>query len=182
MNLKEEKLNSKKIYECFFMKLYEDEVLLPNNKRSKRIYIKHDGAAAILPITKEGNIILINQYRYPISSISLEIPAGKKDFANESGLECALRELEEETGYMSNKISKFTDLHSCVGYSSEMIEMFIAKDCYKLEKPKSGDDDEFIELLELSEIEVKNLIKQGKITDAKTLVALQHYFLIDKDD
>ncbi len=177
MKLKEEKINSKKIYECFFMELYEDDVLLPNNKKSKRIYLKHNGAAAILPITKEGKIILINQYRYPISSVSLEIPAGKKDFINESGLECAIRELEEETGYMSENIGKFTDLHSCVGYSSEMIEMFIAKDCYKLDKPKSGDDDEFIEVLELNEIEVKDLLKQGKITDAKTLVALQHYFL-----
>ncbi len=177
MKLKEERIKSKKIYECFFMELYEDDVLLPNQKKSKRIYIKHDGAAAVLPITKEGKIILINQYRYPIRSISLEIPAGKKDFINESGLECAVRELEEETGYMSENISKFTDLHSCVGYSSEMIEMFIAKDCYKLEQSKAGDDDEFIELLELSEIEVKELLKHGKITDAKTLVALQHYFL-----
>ena len=65
MNLKEKKLNSKKLYECFFMKLYEDEVLLPNDKKSTRIYIKHDGASAILPITKEGTLILIKQYRNP---------------------------------------------------------------------------------------------------------------------
>lgn len=177
MKLKETKVSSKKIYECFFMKLYEDDVLLPNKKTSKRIYIKHDGAAAVLPITTDGKLILIKQFRYPIGAISIEIPAGKKDHVNESGLDCVIRELEEETGYKSNDIVKFTDLHSCVGYSSEMIEMFIAYDIVKVANPKKGDEDEFIELLELSIEEVKELMKNGKITDAKTLVALQYYLL-----
>ena len=177
MKLKETMVNSKKIYECFFMELYEDEVMLPNNKKSKRIYIKHDGAAAVLPITKEGKLLLIKQFRYPINSISIEIPAGKKDHKNESGLDCINRELEEETGFKSDRIVKFTDLHSCVGYSNELIEMYIAYDVYKVDHPKKGDDDEFIELLELTVSEVLELMNKGKITDAKTLVALQHYLL-----
>ncbi len=177
MNLNEKQLSNKLIYECFFMKLYEDEVLLPNNERSTRIYIKHDGAAAVLPVTKDGKIILIKQFRYPINAVSIEIPAGKKDDVNELGMICAKRELEEETGYISYDITKFTDLHSCVGYSSEMIEMFIARDCEKIDNPKQGDDDEFIELMVLPIEEVRELMKTGKITDAKTLVALQYYFL-----
>lgn len=177
MKLKETKISSKKVYECFFMKLYEDEVLLPNDKISKRIYIKHNGAAAVLPVTKEGKLILIKQFRYPINSVSIEIPAGKKDDINESGLDCVVRELEEETGYRSSNITKFTDLHSCVGYSSEMIEMFIAYDVYKVDNPLKGDDDEFIEILELSIDEMKELLRSGQITDAKTLVALQYYLI-----
>ncbi|AIO18553.1 ADP-ribose pyrophosphatase [Candidatus Izimaplasma bacterium HR1] len=182
MKLIEKKLDSKKLYECFFMTLYEDKVLLPNDKTSTRIYIKHDGASAVLPITKEGKLVLIKQYRYPISGVSIEIPAGKKDEKHEDGLVCALRELEEETGYTSNNVVKFQDFHSCVGYSSEMIELFIAHDCVKLENPKSGDDDEFIELLEVTKTEAKTLVNSGKITDSKTLAVLLYYLYGDNNE
>lgn len=182
MDLKEKKLFSRRAYECFFMELFEDDVLLPNGEVSKRIFIKHDGAAAILPITKDGNLILIKQYRYPISQTSIEIPAGKKDEVNEDGLLCALRELEEETGYTSSNVVKFQDFHSCVGYSSEMIELFIAYDCEKVENPKKGDDDEFIELLEVTMKEAKSLVNSGKISDSKTLAVLLYYLYGDKNE
>ncbi len=164
------------------MKLYEDKVLLPNNKESSRIFIKHDGASAVLPITKEGKIVLIKQFRYPVNQVVIEIPAGKKDEPHEDGLLCAIRELEEETGYKSNNIKKFQDLFNCVGYSNEMIELFIAYDCEKLDHPKKGDDDEFIELLELSKEEAKILLKQGKITDGKTIIMLQHFLYGDDNE
>ncbi|MBN2876468.1 MAG: NUDIX hydrolase [Bacilli bacterium] len=177
MKLEEKQLTHKLVYECFFLKMYEDEVLLPNEKRSSRIYIMHNSAAAVLPITKDGKIVLVKQYRYPIRSESIEIPAGKKDYLGEDGFGCAMRELEEETGYVSNQVERLMDIHSCVGYSNEMIEIFIAKDCIKKENPLPSDDDEFLELLELSLEEVKSKVQEGIITDAKTLVALQHYFL-----
>lgn len=175
MDLKETKISSKKIYECFFMKLYEDEVLLPNKKTSSRIYVKHDGASAVLPITKQGKLILIRQFRYPINQVTIEVPAGKKDEPHEDGLVCAVRELEEETGYRSNRMVKIQDLHNCIGYSNEMIELFIAYDCEKVENPATGDDDEFIELLELTKEEAKDLLMGGTITDAKTIILLQYY-------
>ncbi|XMB73119.1 NUDIX hydrolase [Mycoplasmatota bacterium WC30] len=177
MKLEEKQLTHKLMYQCFFMKLYEDEVVLPNDETSKRIYVEHDGAAAVLPITSDGKIILIKQFRYPVNQVLIEIPAGKKDDVNEEGYDCAVRELEEETGYGSNDIKKILDLHSCVGYSSEMIEIYIARNCKKMESPKTGDDDEFIELMILTKEEVKDLLKTGKITDAKTLVAIQQYLL-----
>ena len=182
MDLKEKRLFKRRAYSCFFMSLYEDDVLLPNGKTSKRIYIEHDGASAILPITKEGKIVLIKQFRYPIQQVTIEIPAGKKDEIEEGGLVCALRELEEETGLTSNNVVKFQDFHSCVGYSSEMIELFIAYDCEKVENPASGDDDEFIEILELSIDEVKSLVQKGKITDSKTLAVLLYYLYGDKHE
>lgn len=177
MKLEEKQLTHDLKYECFFMKLYEDEILLPNNKKSKRIYIMHNSAAAVLPVTKTGHIVLVNQYRYPIRSVSLEIPAGKKDYKGEDGKLCAMRELEEETGYGSNDVSHLTDIHSCVGYSNEMIELFIAKNCEKIDHPKPSDDDEFLEIVEYTPEELKTMLRDGKIKDAKTLVALQQYFL-----
>lgn len=175
MKLEEKKLSSKKVYECFFMKLYEDEVLLPNDKTSNRIYIQHDGASAVLPLTKENKIVLIRQFRYPVGQVLLEVPAGKKDFKEETGISCIERELEEETGLRSERIEKVQDFHSCVGYSSEVIELFIAYDCVPVDNPKVGDDDEFIEVIEFTKLEVEMLIKQGKITDSKTLALLLHY-------
>lgn len=177
MKLEEKQLTHKLVYECFFMKLYEDKVLLPNNKTSKRIYVKHSSAAAVLPITKSGHVILVKQYRYPIRAESIEIPAGKKDALDELGLVCAKRELEEETGYVSNEFKKINDINSCVGYSNEVIELFIAKNCYKIDNPKAPDEDEFVEVIELTEREALNLIKDKKIKDAKTIIALQTYFM-----
>lgn len=177
MKLIEKEISSKLVYECFFMKLYEDEVLLPDGNKSKRIYVKHDGASAVLPITKEGNILLTKQFRYPIRQVSIEIPAGKKDAPDEDGLLCAKRELEEETSYRSNNIKKIQNIYSCVGYSNEEIELFIAYDCEKVDNPLSMDEDEFIELMSVSVSESKELLSSGQITDVKTIVALQYYYL-----
>lgn len=176
MKLKEKKLDSKLLYECFFMKLYEDSVLLPNEKQSKRIYIQHPGAAAVLAITRDNKIILIKQYRYPVNEILYEIPAGKID-DNEDSLTCVKRELEEETSFISNNISKLFSIYSCVGYSSEKIDIYLAVDCILKENPISGDDDEFLEVLLLSKEEVNDLIKSNQIKDGKTLNALQYYML-----
>ena len=177
IQLEEKQLSHKLVYECFFMKLYEDDVLLPNDKIGKRIYLKHSSAAAVLPISKEGKIILVKQYRYPIRSESIEIPAGKKDAHDELGIVCATRELEEETGYASNDFKEMMDINSCVGYSNEVIELFIARDCYKVENPMPADEDEFLEVLEFSLSECLEMIKNKIIKDAKTIIALQQYFL-----
>ena len=173
--MKEKQLSHTKVYECFFMELFEDEVLLPNNRKSTRIFIEHPGAAAVLPITKEGNVLLIKQFRYPIREITIEVPAGKKDDPAETGIACVTRELEEETGYRSNTFEKFIDMHSCLGYSDELVELFIATDCVKVDDPIHGDDDEFIEVLECSPDDVKQLFLNGHITDAKTIILLQEF-------
>ena len=107
--------SSKKIYEGNFISFYEDEVYLPNGNTAQRVVLKHPGAASVLPITKDKKIILTKQYRYPIQKISLEIPAGKKDHLEEDGLTCAMRELEEETGYQSINYKKIFTFHPAVG-------------------------------------------------------------------
>lgn len=177
MNLKEKKIRSKVVYSNSFLEMFEDDVLLPNNKLSKRIYINHMGAAAVLPITVDKKIVLTKQYRYPINSVSIEIPAGKKDFIEELGIDCATRELEEETNYTSKKIEYLMTIHSCVGYSNEKIEIYVAYDCVYEKGIRDCDEGEFIEtkLFELKE--VIKLIDTGVITDAKTIIAIQAYLL-----
>jgi ADP-ribose pyrophosphatase len=177
MKLLEKKISSELIYSTSFLELYEDEVLLPNNKTSKRIYATHLGAAAVLPLTKDNKVVLTKQFRYPIRAINIEIPAGKKDFKDEAGIDCVKRELEEETNYTSNNIQPLLSIHSCVGYSDEVIELFIAYDCEYVKDIRSSDEDEFVEAVLYELDEVVEMIENGAITDAKTIIAVQSYLL-----
>lgn len=172
--MKEIKIGSKKVYEHKFLSIEEDLVKLPNDASSTRVILRHPGGAAILPITKDGHILLIKQFRYPINQELIEIPAGKLDIG-ETSLTCAIRELEEETAYVSHHIEHLMSIHPCVGYSDEMIDLFIAYDCEKIKEPKSMDEDEFIEVGAYSISEIEDMLDKQEITDGKTLIALEHY-------
>jgi len=175
--MREKTKSSNKVFSNDFLTLYLDEVILPDENESSRVYVKHPGAAAVLPLTTDGKIILTEQFRYPIRDITLEVPAGKKDDINESGFDCVKRELEEETGYQSDNIVHVVDTHTCLGYSDELLELFIAYDCYKVDNPLQPDDDEFIRPVLFDYDEVVSLLKENKITDAKTIILFQHYMM-----
>ncbi|RJX26941.1 MAG: NUDIX hydrolase [Acholeplasma sp.] len=175
--MKEQRIKREKKYETSFLALYEDDVKLENNTIKKRVVIKHPGGACVLPLLPDKRVVLTVQYRYPIESIMIEIPAGKKDFYGEDGLSCAKRELEEETGYTSNDYEHLFTLHPCVGYSDEVLDIFLAKDCIKKENPKAMDEDEDIEVMIVDKEQIKALLRDGQVTDGKTLVALQYYLM-----
>ena len=177
MNFLEKKILSKEVYKTSFLEIVEDQVMLPNDKQASRVVVKHIGAAAVVPITKDHKMILTRQYRYPISQVSLEIPAGKKDAFGELGIDCVKRELEEETGYRSKRIEHLYDFYTCVGYSDEKIELFVAYDCELQANPLQPDEDEFIEVALFSIDEVKALLADGTIKDGKTILAIQSYLL-----
>ena len=171
----EKKLSSKKIYESNVIDLYEDQVLVSNGIKAQRVVARHNGAAAVLPITSDNKIILTKQFRYPLNQVMIEIPAGKKDSKDELGIECAKRELEEETGYNSNDIEHIFDIHNAVGYSDEMIQIYIAYNCYKVENPLDSDPDEILENYIISIDEAKSMLDNKELTDVKTIVALQYF-------
>ena len=155
-------MNSKEIFSCSFMTLYEDDVLLDNGNETKRVYLKHPGAAAILPITIDGKLILTRQIRYPIHEISLEIPAGKKDDVNEDSMSCAIRELEEETGYISSDITHVFTIYPSLGYSDEIIDIYLAKNCNQKENPRPQEEDENVIIELYSKEEAYQLLSQKK--------------------
>ena len=173
--MKETTLTTKKVYECSFMSVYEDDVILPNQKTSQRVYIKHPGGAAMLATTKDDQIILIKQFRYPLEEIIYEIPAGKMDVDGEDFKACAIRELEEETGYISDQIDFLYQIYPCVGYSDEIIEIYRAKQAYLKDHPKQSDEDEFVKPYLYTKDEVKNLLLKGEIKDGKTIIAIQSW-------
>ena len=174
MDLKEHQIRRKTIYEGSFISMYEDDIELPNKKYSKRIVVDHVGAAAIVPLTIKGEVLLVKQYRYAISQVSLEIPAGKKDYRGEDAKLCAIRELEEETGHQTKRIQKIHDIHTAIGFSNEMIELFVGYECFPVENPLKGDSDEFVEVVKIPFKDAIKMIHKGLITDAKTVVALTY--------
>lgn len=146
-----------------------DFVRLPNGKQSQREYIIHPGAVLAVPILPNGNILFERQFRYPLNKVFIELPAGKIDF-NETPLETGKRELLEETGYSAKNWITLGFQHPCIGYSNEIIHNFLALDLtFEQHHP---DEDESLQLFELSITEALQFISDGKITDAKTIIAL----------
>ena len=155
-----------------------DDVELPNNLgQAKRELIFHRGAVAILAVTDDNKIILVKQYRKAIEKVSYEIPAGKLEIGeNSSEKDAAARELEEETGY-SGDLKQIHEFYTAIGFCNEKIKLYQATHLQKVPNPRPQDDDEVLEILELSYQECMDLVKSGAIEDAKTIIALQYYAL-----
>ena len=168
-DLKEDKISSTQIFSGKLIDLYLDNVRLPNGKKSTREWIDHPGAVCIVPILDNGNILLIRQFRYGPREEFIEIPAGKID-KNEDPLKCGLRELEEETGYKSNKLTFLTNIHPAIGFSNEKMWMYLAEEL-ELSKKKL-DEDEFLELLPTPLEKALEWVFSGKITDVKTIIGI----------
>jgi len=169
--LTEKKLDSTILHKGKFFDLYIDKVRLPDGRESTREYITHPGAAVILPLFKNGDIILIRQYRYPLQTVFLELPAGKLD-ENEAAEICAERELLEETGYHAKELNLLTKFYPCIGYSDEEMWLYLATDLHEMSQ--NTDHDEFIQAERVPYIEALELVKKGQITDLKSMVSLYH--------
>ncbi|MET3195549.1 NUDIX hydrolase [Bacillus sp. OAE603] len=176
----EKTLSEEKIFEGRVISLYHQEVELPNGKSSSREIVKHPGAVAIIPITEDGKIVLVEQYRKALERSILEIPAGKLE-KGEEPIHTAKRELEEETGYEANEWEHIQSFYTSPGFADEYIHIFVAKGLRKLENSAQLDEDEFVELLELSVEECLEELKKGSIHDAKTCYAIQYLQLLNKN-
>lgn len=162
-------ISSTRLFEGKIINLRRDEVTLPNGKTGTREVVEHPGAVAIVPITNEGQVILVRQYRHPVLQDLLEVPAGKLD-PDEKPEACALRELAEETGFTAKKLRKLTAMYTTPGFSDEVIHVYLAEDLVKSDK--QPDEDEFINTEIYTLEQVRAMIISGEICDAKSLVAL----------
>ena len=168
-DLKEYKLSSKIIHQGRLLDIRRDDVRLPNGKTTTREWIKHPGAACIVPILPDGQIALIRQYRYPVSQEMIELPAGKLD-PGESPEECAKRELEEEIGYKTGKLTYLTHIHPAIGFASEKMWLYLAEELEKTER--NTDHDEFVELIPATVSNAVSMVWDRKITDVKTIIGI----------
>lgn len=150
--------------------LQVDEVELPNGKKGKREIVKHPGAVAVMAITNDKKIILVEQYRKALERSIIEIPAGKIE-QGELPEKTALRELEEETGYTTNKLQYVQTFATSPGFADEIIHLYFAENIEKMTEKAALDEDEFVELMHVSIEEMESLIVNNRIYDAKTAFA-----------
>lgn len=174
---KEETIATQKIFDGKIIQVQVDDVRLPNGQISKREIVKHSGAVAIIPITEDGRIIFVEQYRKPLEKPLVEIPAGKLEPGEEPHM-TALRELEEETGYTTEDLTYVTSFYTSPGFADEIMYIYLAKQLKLLEHPVAGDEDEFIKTIALSLNEAKQYIQKERIHDAKTAYALLYVELM----
>lgn len=168
MKLSETTLNSQKVYEGKIITVYKDDVELSDEHKSFREVVRHSGGVVILAI-KDDKILFVRQFRYPMKSVLLELPAGKLEYGEDPFL-AAQRELEEETGYNAEKWTDLGYVYSSPGYSDEKLYLYKAEDLHFV--GCHLDIGEILEPLELQKSEVLNMLKNGEICDAKTLCAI----------
>lgn len=162
-------LSSESVFDGALLHVKADRVRLHNGHETKREYIVHCGAACVIAILDNGNLVFERQYRYPLRRAFIELPAGKID-PGEAPLATAQRELYEETGYVAEHWEHLMTMHPCIGYSDERIEMFLAYglELREFERPA----EESLEVFELSLDEALAWLAEGKISDAKTVIGI----------
>ena len=169
-NLVEKKISSDAVFDGVLLHVRKDEVELPNGHKSVREWIEHPGAAAVIPLLPDNQIILVRQFRYPVGKVTLEVPAGKLDKVGEDPIECAKRELSEETGYTAGKLWKLTTIATTVGFSNEYIHLYAASDLTAGEI--HPDSDEFINVVKVPLTAALQMVESGKIFEAKSAVSI----------
>ena len=173
-HLKETRVGGALVYDGHFLKVQRDQVALPDGKLTAREYIKHPGAVVILPLLDDGSVLMERQFRYPLDRVFIEFPAGKID-PGEDPLACAKRELEEETGYSASEWQFVATIHNAIAYSDEHLDLYLARGL------KAGaarlDEGEFLETYTASIDELLAGVRNGEITDVKTVIGI---FWLDK--
>jgi ADP-ribose pyrophosphatase len=168
-HLVERTLTSETVYAGNFLQVSRDTIALPDGKQSTREFIRHPGAVMIVPLLDDGTLLLERQYRYPLSRVMLEFPAGKLD-PNETPLACGQRELREETGCSAREWAYAGVLHNAIAYSDEGIHIFFARGLTLGERHL--DEGEFLDLVTHTPAELDALAFSGELTDAKTLIGM----------
>ena len=170
MNLKEEKVKSEFLYDGRIIKLYNDEIRLPDGNKAYREYVKHPGGVCVVPLTDNREVMLVRQYRYVYGQEIIEIPAGKRDAGDEDTLMGAKRELKEELGIEAENFYFLGEMYPTPGYTDEVLYMYAATGLSFGET--SPDEDEFVEPVKLPLDTLVGMIMEGEIKDAKTIAAV----------
>ena len=162
-----------RMYQGAIVDVYRDYMQFSNGNTEEWDYIHHRGAAAVVPVTDDGRIIMVRQYRNALERFTLEIPAGALDDPEEPGINCSARELEEETGYRSEKLEWLITLRTTVAFCNERIEVYVAKNL--VPSKQHLDPNEFVNVELHTVEELKQMIFDGEIEDSKTVASILAY-------
>ena len=168
-SLTEQPLESRLAFQGAFLRLYVDKVRSADGHVGTREYLQHPGAVMIVPLLSDGRVVLERQFRYPLKRTAIEFPAGKID-AGERPIQCAQRELLEETGYRAGKWSYLGGLHNAIAYSDEKIEMFLAEEL--VHEGASLDAGETLQVFTEPWQRLLQWVREGTVTDVKTMVGV----------
>ncbi|MGF7050343.1 ADP-ribose pyrophosphatase [Paenibacillus sp. DS2015] len=172
-SLEEITLSTESIFQGRIISLQVDTVQLPDGNTATREVVRHPGAVAVLAL-HEGKLIVVDQYRQPMGRCEVEIPAGKLE-PGEDPLEAAIRELKEETGYSCGEIKHLQSFYTSPGFADELIHLYVTEELTVGEM--APDEDEFLEMSEITLEEAYRYIKDGRISDAKTIMAVYAWHL-----
>ncbi|HKQ29248.1 MAG TPA: NUDIX hydrolase [Burkholderiales bacterium] len=157
------------VYDGALLKVRRDTVRLPDGSEGTREYIRHPGAVAIVALFEDGKVLLERQFRYPHRREFIEIPAGKLE-PGEPPLDTAKRELVEETGYLAAEWTHLGAIHTAIAYTDEAIDLYLARKLSKVERKL--DQGEFLEVLAVPFDEALTMVREGRITDSKSVAGL----------
>ena len=166
----EQTLKSEQVFDGRLLKVYRDEVELPDGRHSVREWIDHPGASAVVPLFPDGTTVLVRQFRYPPRRFFLEVPAGKLDRPGEDPETVARRELEEETGWRARTLIHLASLYPCIGYSNELIHFYLARDLEPGRQQLA--EGEWLEVVRMPLAEAFAKARRGEIADLKSTAAL----------
>lgn len=167
------RLNRELVVKGAIIDYYQDTILVPNGNVVKFDFIGHKGAAAVVPVTADGRLLMVRQFRNALDRYTLEIPAGGLNGAEEPTLEAAARELEEETGYRAGKIEWLITVRTTVAFCNEKIDIYLATDL--IPGSQHLDEDEYINVEAYTVDELCEKILSGEIEDSKTISAVLAY-------
>ena len=168
--IREIPFESETIYDGKILHVERWQVTCPNGRSATREIVVHKGAAAVVPVYPDGTTLLVRQHRVAVDRITLEIPAGKLDSVSENPLDCAVRELEEETGLRAGRMTLLTSLLTTPGFCTEKIAIYLAQDLSQGQT--HPDEDEFLDLVRMPLEEAVAMIMRGEIRDGKTICGL----------
>lgn len=178
MNFEEKLLDSKRIYTGKIINVEEETVQLPDGKNAKREIVRHHGAVALLCITADDKMIFVKQWREPLRKTTLEVPAGKIEPAEEqSPEETAKRELNEEVRLRAERLEQIAVFYTSPGFADEKMFLYHAQGLLPVAQALPQDDDEFLNVYELTLAEAQEQIKAGLICDSKTIMAVWYWML-----
>lgn len=160
-------------YKGTILSMYADTISVPNGNTAVWDFIGHQGAAAVVPVMEDGRILMVKQYRNSIDRYTLEIPAGGLNYKEEPTIEAAARELEEETGYVSDNLEPLISIVTAIAFCDEVIDIYVAKNLKKTQQHL--DEDEYIDVCAYTTKELEEMIYSGKIQDSKTVAAIMAY-------
>jgi ADP-ribose pyrophosphatase len=166
-HLKETRIDGEVAYDGRFLKVTRDRITLPDGAETHREFIRHPGAVVILPLFEDGSVLLERQFRYPLDQVFIEYPAGKID-PGEDPLECAKRELREETGYTASEWQFVCTIHNAIAYSDEHLDLYLARGLTA--GPAQLDAGEFLETFRATVPEMLDMVRRGQVTDVKTVI------------